>query len=105
MNIPQVKNQFASDTDPLLSALSPSQRKMLLDALMADANKNVGGQEFDLSKPPVEPYRYREYPKCMYSRDGKQTINVRDEEHEKQLSKQGFQTKPPAKKSDESDAA
>lgn len=98
MNVPQVKNSFATDNDPLLSSLTAAQKQTLLKALLAD---NPGGQEFDLSKPPVAPYRYQEYPKCMYSADGKQVVNARDAEHEKELAKRKFSAKPPAKKQDD----
>ena len=104
MDVPRVKNTFAGENDPLLAALSPEQKQTLLRALLADAN-NTAGKSFDLSKPPVEPYVFREFPKCMYSRDGKQIINARDAEHEKELAKKGFLTKPPVKKQEDETAA
>lgn len=103
MNVPQVKNTFAGeDGGELLDALSPAQKQKLLKALLADA---PGGQEFDLSKPPVEPYRFKEFPKCMYAPDGKSVV-VHSDEQEKELLKRKFTTKPVKKHdADDKDAA
>jgi hypothetical protein len=43
--------------------------RRLLDSL--DQKEAGGHKEFDLNKPPVPPYVYREYPKTMYRHDTK----------------------------------
>jgi hypothetical protein len=43
--------------------------RRLLDQL--DQKEAGGHKEFDLNKPPVPPYIYREYPKLMYRHDTK----------------------------------
>jgi len=98
MNVPVVKNTFATDLSDVLKSLTPAQKMELTKALLAEPQ---GGQEFDLSKPPVAPYRYQEYPKCMYSADGRQSVVARDEEHEKELLKKKFSPRPHVKKQEE----
>jgi hypothetical protein len=98
MDVPQVKNSFASD---FLATLTPAQKQSLQKALLAEST--AGGKEFDLSKPPVDPYQYHEYPKCMYSPDGKVIVNARDREHEQDLLKKKYTAKPPKAKKEEDD--
>jgi hypothetical protein len=101
MNIPQVKNQFASDNDSLLDALTPAQKQKLLKELLAS---NQGGQEFDLSKPPVAPYRFQEFPKAVWTPDGKKQVLARSKEHEEQLVAAGHSVKPPVQEEAEPEA-
>ena len=105
MNVPQVKNVFAGEAESLVDGLTPAIKEQLLKALLDDQKKNVGGVEFDLSKPPVAPYAFREYPKAMYSHDGKRVVNARDRAHEAELVKQKFSAKPQLAKKDDDESA
>jgi hypothetical protein len=94
MNVPQVKNNFASDNEPLLASLTAAQKQQLLKELLAS---NQGGQEFDLSKPPVAPYRFQEFPKALWTPDGKKQVNAHSKEHEEQLVAAGHSVTAPVK--------
>lgn len=91
MNVPKVQNQFASDNEPLIASLTPAQKQQLLKELLAS---NQGGQEFDLSKPPVAPYRFQEFPKAVWTPDGKKQVLAHSQEHEDQLLAAGHSLTP-----------
>lgn len=102
MDVPKTNNIFAGDANALvqaLASLNPAAKQALTKALLADA-ANQGGKEFDLSKPPVEPYVFREFPKAMYSPDGKKCVAVNSPDEQASYEKRKYTIKPPAKKDD-----
>jgi len=48
-------------------------------------------REFDLNKPPTQPYRYQEYPRMLY-RDGK-TVVVKDDIETRQYAHERLEQK------------
>jgi hypothetical protein len=79
-------------TQPNEPALSESEIQHMRHIL---ARHDKGGgrklREFDLNKPPVEPYRHEEYPKAMHNHVTRKTKDALDAAHEEELAGQGFQ--------------
>lgn len=93
----QPVNSFAVDKPvPVQAAmqnLTPEQQKMLknlLDSFISGGQ----GREFDLSKPPVEPYRYSAFPMMVYHHTTGHVIEVSTEAHLQAAIKKGFQQSP-----------
>lgn len=93
----QPVNSFAVDKQvPVQAAmqnLTPEQQKMLkslLDSFISGGQ----GREFDLSKPPVEPYRYHAFPMMMYHHTTGHIVQVETEAHLQAALKKGFQQEP-----------
>jgi len=63
--------------------------------ILAQHDKQIGPmKEFDLNKPPVEPYRHQEFPKAMHHHGDRVTRIVASADEQKILEAQGFETKP-----------
>ncbi len=92
-----VTNSFAVDKPvPVAAALqnlTPEQQNMLknlLDSFISGGQ----GREFDLSKPPVVPYRYQAFPKMVYHHTSGHMVTVHDIKQLQAAQKKGFQDVP-----------
>jgi hypothetical protein len=66
--------------------------RRMLDQL--DQKEAGGMKEFDLNKPPVPPYVYREYPYLMYHHGMRQTRPARNIEERQRLIGEGWSETP-----------
>lgn len=53
-----------------------------------------GIKEFDLNKPPKEPYRYQEFPRCLYHHATAKTKNVANQAELEQHLSAGWSKDP-----------
>jgi hypothetical protein len=77
------------------TALSYEERiklRRLLDQL--DQKEAGGMKEFDLAKPPVPPYQFREYPYVMYNHQTRQAKAARNHEEREQMQSAGWRDQP-----------
>jgi len=51
-------------------------------------------QEFDLNKPPKEPYIYQEYPRMVYHHESHQTTIVKNKQQFDDATEQGWSKSP-----------
>jgi len=72
--------------------LSPAEIERMR-AMIAAHDQKTAVTEFDLNKPPVEPYVYQAFPKCVYHPDGRNRI-VRDEAEMEMALEAGWKLKP-----------
>lgn len=77
---------------PELSYEERIKMRRHLDAL--DAKEAGGSKEFDLNKPPVPPYVYREYPFLMYHHQTGQTRPAINYEQRQKLLAEGWSEDP-----------
>lgn len=63
-----------------------------LDAL--DQKEAGGMKEFDLGKPPVAPYHYREFPFLMYNHETRTTRAAHNHEEREAMAAQGWSADP-----------
>jgi hypothetical protein len=66
--------------------------RRMLDEL--DQKQAGGMKEFDLNKPPVPPYVYREYPFLMYNHQTKQTRPALNHEQRQKMLAEGWSEDP-----------
>jgi hypothetical protein len=66
--------------------------RRMLDNL--DQKEAGGTKEFDLNKPPVPPYVYREFPYLMYNHEVKSTRPARNHEERERMLAEGWSTEP-----------
>jgi hypothetical protein len=66
--------------------------RRMLDNL--DQKEAGGTKEFDLNKPPVPPYVYREFPYLMYNHETKSTRPARNHEEREHMLAEGWSTEP-----------
>jgi hypothetical protein len=66
--------------------------RRLLDSL--DQKEAGGMKEFDLAKPPVPPYQYREFPFVMYHHQTRVSKPARNHEEREQMKAQGWSEAP-----------
>ena len=59
-----------------------------------DGKEAAGHKEFDLNKPPVPPYVYREYPFLMYHHASKQTRPAHNHEQRQKMLAEGWSQDP-----------
>ena len=77
-----------------LSDLNYEQRVRLRQMLDEQERKGAGIKEFDLNKPPVEPYRFREFPFLMYHWDTGKTRQARNADEREFLIAEGWSREP-----------
>src|SRR5262245_21246077 len=78
------------------SAMSPTdfsyeervRLRQLLDTL--DQKDAAGRKEFDLAKPPVPPYVYREYPFILYNHQTRKSQPAHNYEEKEQMLANGW---------------
>lgn len=66
--------------------------RRLLDQL--DQKEQAGTKDFDLNKPPVAPYVYREFPFLMYHHATKATRPARNNEERNSMLAEGWSVHP-----------
>jgi hypothetical protein len=57
-------------------------------------DREAGIKEFDLNKPPVEPYTYKPFPKLLYNHKERTTKVAASQEEMDKLAKDGFVKEP-----------
>lgn len=63
----------------LSTALSPAEIERLRQ-IVADHDRQHGPpKEFDLNRPPKEPYQYQEFPRMLYHHERRETRIVKSE--------------------------
>jgi len=67
-------------------------RRLLDDADQKDAANAM--REFDLNKPPVPPYVYREYPRLLYNHQTKQNKRAHTYEQQQSMLAEGWSEQP-----------
>ena len=77
---------------PMSHDLSASEIERMR-AMIAQHDQKTSVTEFDLNKPPVEPYVYQPFPKTVYHPDGRNRI-VRDEPEMEMALEAGWKLKP-----------
>ena len=92
------QNHFTVDDDPSLN-LSPAQKRTLLDQLLKEASTT--STVIDISRPVHIPYNPRdpknEFPKVLYSPEGKPVKVHSKAEEEKLVKREKYLLTPPAK--------
>lgn len=66
--------------------------RRMLDAL--DQKEAGGMKEFDLNKPPVPPYVFREYPMMLYNHETGKTGTAHNYEERRMMVGQGWSESP-----------
>lgn len=76
-------------------SLTPEQYR-LLQMLQAQAGNLMDQpiKEFDLNKPPVEPYRYHEFPQMLYQHETRQYRIVSSPSERQAVMEEGWRTEP-----------
>ena len=77
---------------PMSNDLSTAEIERMR-AMIAQHEQKTSVTEFDLNKPPVEPYVYQPFPKTVYHPDGRNRI-VRDEPEMEMAMEAGWGLKP-----------
>lgn len=78
--------------DTMSHDLSPAEIERMR-AMIAAHDQKTSVSEFDLNKPPVQPYVYQAFPKCVYHPDGRNRI-ARDEQELEMAIEAGWSLKP-----------
>lgn len=85
--VPTIQSMFPQ------ANLTPDQMEQLRAILNAhDASKSGPPKEFDLNKPPQEPYRFKEFPKLVYRHDTREHKAVPNAAEEKRALDAGWKT-------------
>ena len=63
--------------------------------ILAEHDRAEPPRTFDLAKPPVEPYVYREFPRFVFGPEGKTRV-VHDAAELKRAAASGYEPNPPA---------
>jgi hypothetical protein len=66
--------------------------RRMLDAM--DQQEAGGMKQFDLAKPPVPAYQFREYPFLMYDHSTGKTTSAQNHQHRQALIAQGWSESP-----------
>jgi hypothetical protein len=74
-------------------APSPAELQQMRLLLAKYSSQPGSIKEFDLNKPPQEPYRHQEFPKMMYHATKKHVAAI-DAAHQEALEADGHQTTP-----------
>lgn len=75
--------------------LTAAEIERLREIVLAHDKKNLGGmKEFDLNNPPKEPYRYQEYPRCIYHHESGRSKTVPHEAALTQALSEGWRLEP-----------
>jgi|HubBroStandDraft_1064217.scaffolds.fasta_scaffold00168_26 hypothetical protein len=79
--------------DPMSEQLLSESEVSTMRAILArHDSKRKPIREFDLNKPPQEPYTHKEFPKAMHDHENRVVKNALDKKHQGELEAQGFQT-------------
>jgi hypothetical protein len=86
---------YGASMSPNTTELTYEERirmRRMLDAL--DQKEGSALKEFDLNKPPVPPYVYREYPFILYHHQSKQAKAAHNHEQRQKMLAEGWSENP-----------
>lgn len=88
---------YGVERDPMTpEALTYEERVKMRRMLDQMDQKEASGamKDFDLNKPPVPPYQYREFPFLMYNHEEKRTKAARDHVERERMIAEGWSESP-----------
>lgn len=90
--LPQERENMSPNANVELTYEERVKMRRMLDIM--DQKEAGGMKEFDLNKPPVAPYMYREFPFLMYNHSDKQSKAARNHEERERMLAAGWSVEP-----------